>query len=161
MACIEDRYKNDLHTLNKLNSNNYNSSLEFFIDKAIERAFQSKLAYQHGCVIIYNGAVIGEGCNEYRKSGPTASYTNKCDTFTKHAEMSALHDVHYKGYDCRKILPKSTLIVVRLPKKCKTGIEINVYSCDNINVQECVNSKPCKECQKVLKKWRIGTIYHT
>lgn len=155
-----DRYEIDLHVLQKLN-NNTNSSLKYFINKAMKQAFQSKLAYQHGCVIVHNGTVVGEGCNEYRKSGYVSTYANKCETFTKHAEMSALQDMHYRGHNCKKLLPKSTLIVVRLPKKCKIGTEINIYSYENVSANECVNSKPCRECQKVLKKWNMGSIYHT
>lgn len=129
------------------------NTLRVFFNEAIEIAKKSPVKHRHGCVIIYENKIIGKGYNTYRKSGNYLIYKDINGTLTKHAEIMAIFDVckeiGYKKW--KKIASKCTLIVVRLPEK----------QCENITLDECMNSKPCKECNKKINKDNIGIIYYS
>ena len=146
-----------LRYINDANKPALSHTLEHFVDAAILQAANSKLRYKHGCVIVCDGAIIGKGCNKYKIRGYMPTYVKTSnEAITTHAEISALFDVHKKGYNCRKILPRSILIVVRIPaQRCQS------ISVSDISISECKNSEPCHNCQKTLDKWNVGRVYHT
>jgi tRNA(Arg) A34 adenosine deaminase TadA len=117
---------------------------------AIQEAKKSKLQHQHGAVIIYKGVIIGKGYNMYRKSGNRFTIEKKgMNTRSKHAESMAIFDARKKGYNCKKILTNCTMIVVRIKDNTTETLT------------GCKNSAPCKYCNKMLKNWKVGRVFHS
>ena len=81
---------------------------------AVELAFNSDVKKsRHGAVIIYKSEVIGVGFNFYNNlSTNILNYGYEIHgNWTTHAEIMAIYDVHKKGYNCRKILPKCSILI--------------------------------------------------
>lgn len=57
-----------------------------FLDEAFNQALKSDMNFNHGCVVIYRGKIIGKGYNTYINSN---CYDNKASL---HAEVSAIND---------------------------------------------------------------------
>ncbi len=106
-----------------------------FLDEAINQATKSDMNFNHGCVIIYRGKIIGKGYNTYINS-------NCYDKVSLHAEVSAIDDA-LKKISAQE-LKKCELIVIR----------INTLG-------ECVNSKPCANCTKYINKFCIKKVFHS
>jgi len=121
---------------------------------AVESALNSDVKKsRHGAVIIYKGDVIGIGFNFYNNL-PTDIHNYGYEIHgsrTTHAEIMAIYDVHRKGYNCRKILPKCSILVIRIP--------VSSSDPDEISFDDCNLSYPCKTCLHVLDRWGLNKIY--
>ena len=126
--------------------------IEMAVEKAISEARKSPIMHKHGCVIVKikgdnKGAFLSYGHNvtTYEISR-SIDKNNKINVTTRnifnnvcsiHAEMSVLYKIN------RSLIKDCLVVVVRINKHGKT-----------------VNSKPCKDCQEVLKRWNI-TLYYS
>jgi len=126
-----------------------------FVDNAIVEAHKSPLHQKHGCVIVYNGNIIGKGFNKYRKSGYGYRRGKINGSRTLHAEICAIMDA-FKNYSMKqwkKIIEKCVLIVVRLPTKYKDINEVTKH--------ECMSSAPCVNCERTIKRMNIPIVIHS
>ena len=123
--------------------------------KAVKQACKSDVKKSnHGAIILdKNNNLIGEGYNYYNKVyNNIKNYGYEVHgSWTIHAEIMAIYDVHKKGYNCKKILPKCSILVIRIP-----NYNINP---NEIGIEDCNNSYPCSECKSILEKWGINRIY--
>lgn len=111
---------------------------KYYKSLALGEAHQSMMSQKHGCIIIKNKKVIARGHNKNLSPIGLSPWevfsSSKLRTYKKgvsvHAEMDAINKCS------RKDLRGSILIVVRLDKKTGT----------------CAGSKPCSNCERVLKK---------
>jgi len=106
-----------------------------FLNEAFSQALKSDMNFNHGAVVIYRGRIIGKGYNYYLNS-------NCKERASIHAEVSAINDAMKK-------LPVNEL------KKCELVI-IRVN-----NAGECMNSKPCCNCEKYINKFCLKKVYHS
>jgi len=106
-----------------------------FYNEAFNQALKSDMNFNHGCVVVYRGKIIGKGYNTYINF-------NCYDKVSLHAEVSAINNA------LKKISPqelkKCELIVIRVNK---TG--------------ECLNSKPCSNCASYIDKFCIKKVFHS
>ena len=107
--------------------------LDEFIDIAIKEAKKSPMYRKHGAVLIYRNKIVGKGHNVYHnyKRKKNGKY------FSIHAEVMAIKKCNYN------ILDKCVMIVVR------------------VSGGEQKSSRPCKDCQRYLKKMKIRKILHS
>tara|TARA_B100000287_G_scaffold411946_1_gene441888 strand:- start:68 stop:403 length:336 start_codon:yes stop_codon:yes gene_type:complete len=106
-----------------------------FIDEAFNQAMKSDMNFNHGCVIVYRGKIVGKGYNTYINS-------NCNDKLSLHAEVSAIKDA-LKKISANE-LKKCDLIVIRINK-------IGNY----------LNSKPCSNCTNYINKFCIKKVFYS
>lgn len=106
-----------------------------FFEEAFKQALKSDMNFNHGCVVVYRGRIIGKGHNTYINS-------IFCDKVSLHAEVSAINDALKKI--TAEELKKCELVVIRVNK---TG--------------ECLNSKPCSKCTIYINKLCIRKVFHS
>jgi deoxycytidylate deaminase len=108
---------------------------ELFLNKAAEIAENSEMQHKHGAVIVYKNKIISTGFNYL------CDYLN--DNYSIHAEVSAINKLLYN----KKILELCDIYVVRIAPA--------IYN-------NCLkNSKPCKSCTNIIKKYNLRNIYYS
>ena len=117
-----------------------------YFDKARQIASISDYNKQHvGCVAVYQGQVIGLGCN-CNKTHPTQKFYNKyrnpSDSLLPklHAEISCLNQIKYLNINFTKV----KLYIYRIRKDQPFGL-----------------SRPCPSCMAAIKDLGIRDIYYT
>lgn len=105
------------------------------LEKAKKWAMTSDApSFKHCAIIFKNNKIISIGVNRFRKTSPNSTTRmNSC-----HAEYMALGRM--KPEDVKGC----SMLVVRM--KCSGNIGL---------------SKPCNECQEMLKKYNMRAIYYT
>lgn len=123
----------------------YKSDYKYF-DKAREIATLSDFRKTHvGCIAIYQGNIIGLGCN-CNKTHPIQQYYNKyriqSDSMLPklHAEISCLNSIK----DLEINFSKVKLYIYRIRKDQAFGL-----------------SRPCPSCMAAIKDMGIRDIYYT
>lgn len=106
-----------------------------FLNEVYDQALKSDMNFNHGSVVIYRGKIIGRGYNKYINS-------NYCDKISLHAEVSAINNA-LKKISVQE-LKKCELVVIRVNK-----------------MGECVNSKPCKNCENYINKFCIKKVFYS
>lgn len=117
-----------------------------YFDKARQVAEISDYSKQHiGCVAVYQGQVIGLGCNT-NKTHPTQKFYNKfrcnseCMLPKLHAEMSCINQIRHLNINFQKV----KLYTYRIRKDQPHGM-----------------SRPCPSCMAAIKDLGIREIYYT
>jgi deoxycytidylate deaminase len=107
---------------------------QYYIDRAIQNAYNSDMTFKHGAVIVKGGKVIADGWN--------SSYGGRCirGDFSMHAERDAIFDCLWRRVD----ISGADIYVVRISK---TGI--------------LQNSRPCPRCSEQIIKHGIVNIYYS
>ena len=105
------------------------------MNEAYDQALKSEMNFNHGAVLIYRGRIIGKGRNTYTNS----SYNEKSSV---HAEISAIKD-GLKKISCDE-LKKCELVIIRVNK-----------------AGECLNSKPCHNCEQFIRKYCIKKVFYS
>lgn len=126
-----------------------------FVDEAIIEAHKSPLYQKHGCVIVYNGNIIGRGYNKYKRSGYGYKRGMVNGSRTLHAEVCAIMDA-FKNYTMKqwkKVIVKCVLIVVRLPTRYN--------NINDVTKEDCMSSAPCENCESTIKKMNIPIVVHS
>jgi len=112
------------------------------IQECIKQAIKSPLRCQHGAIVVdVKGKIIGRGFNKYR--GLNFNGTDNGHRKSIHAEEDALNS-------CKKEeLNGAELYVIRA----------------NFFMNEITNSKPCHNCQKIIKfyikKFGLKCVYYS
>jgi tRNA(Arg) A34 adenosine deaminase TadA len=106
-----------------------------FFDEAYNQALKSDMNFNHGCIVVYRGKIIGRGYNTYINS-------NCNDKASLHAEVRAIDDALTKVNACE--LKRCKLVVIRVNKG-----------------GQCVNSKPCNNCTSYINKFCIKKVFHS
>ena len=105
-----------------------------FFDEAYSQALKSNMNSNHGAVLIYRGKIIGRGYNTYN--------SNFNEKSSLHAEISAINSA------LRKIsindLKKCELVIIRVNK-----------------LGECLNSKPCCNCERAICNYNIKRVFYS
>lgn len=123
-----------------MNKNDYR-----YFNKAMQVASISDYKKTHvGCVAVYQGNIIGIGCN-CNKTHPTQKYYNKyrgvSDMLPKlHAEINCINSIKHLCINFSKV----KLYVYRIRKDQPFGI-----------------SRPCPSCMAAIKDIGIRDIYYT
>ena len=104
---------------------------QLIINKLIKEAEKSTIRCQHAAAIIKKGNILSIGFN-YKKK-------NFKNQYSIHAEKSALLNCNKKN------IKGAIMIVIRLNK---------------IN-NKLMKSKPCLQCQNMLKKFNLKNIYYS
>lgn len=122
-----------------------NADFRFF-DKAKQVAEISDYYKTHvGCVAVYQGQVIGIGCN-CNKTHPTQYYYNRYRIQTDnmlpklHAEISCLNQIKSLNINFSKV----KLYIYRIRKDQPYGL-----------------ARPCPSCMAAIKDLGIRNIYYT
>ena len=117
-----------------------------YFDKARKVASISDYKKQHiGCVAVYQGQVIGLGCN-CNKTHPAQKFYNKyrnpSDSLLPklHAEISCLNQIKHLNINFAKV----KLYIYRICKDQPFGL-----------------SRPCPSCMAAIKDLGIRDIYYT
>ena len=117
-----------------------------YFDKARQIASISDYKKQHvGCVAVYQGQVIGLGCN-CNKTHPAQKFYNKyrnpSDSLLPklHAEISCLNQIKHLNINFAKV----KLYIYRIRKDQPFGL-----------------SRPCPSCMAAIKDLGIRDIYYT
>lgn len=117
-----------------------------YFDKARQAACISDYYKTHiGCVAVYQGQVIGIGCN-CNKTHPTQKFYNryriKSDVMLPklHAEINCLNQIRHLDINFSKV----KLYIYRIRKD-----------------QPCGLAKPCPSCMAAIKDLGIRDIYYT
>lgn len=98
-----------------------------------------------GCVAVYQGNVIGSGCN-CNKTHPAQKFYNKYRKHTSepppklHAEIRCLNKIKNSGINFQKV----RLYIYRARKDQPFGL-----------------SRPCPSCMAAIKDFGIKNIYYT
>jgi len=112
-----------------------NRKHEIFLNKAAEIAIKSEMQQKHGAVIVYKNKIIATGFNYI------CDYLH--DNYSIHAEVSAINKLLYN----KKLLELCDIYVVRIAPA--------IYN-------NCLkNSKPCKSCTNIIKKYNLRNIYYS
>lgn len=109
-------------------------------------------SFKIGCVLTYNGHIVGQGCN-MNKSNPTQKKYNKYRNFrpgpvvrhTGHAEISAIRSVPYtvaQSIDWKKV--KCYVYRISPGKRFKKGL-----------------ARPCPACMAMLRDMGVRNLYFT
>lgn len=124
-----------------------------FKQETVDEAHKSDCSYQHGCVIVYQGKIIGRGYNYYRRAGNVIPLWghNVHGSYMIHAEIAAICDAKKNGYST-KIFSKCHMYVARLPASKNPKI---------YNWCDCPNSHPCVNCYPIIKKLKFEFVYFT
>lgn len=117
-----------------------------YFDKAKNIAAISDYSKTHiGCVTVYQGQVIGLGCN-MNKTHPTQKYYNRyrkpSDVMLPklHAEISCLNQIKHLDINFAKV----KLYIYRIRKDQPFGL-----------------ARPCPSCMAAIKDLGIRDIYYT
>ena len=117
-----------------------------YFDKARQIVSISDYKKQHvGCVAVYQGQVIGLGCN-CNKTHPTQKYYNQyrkqSDSMLPklHAEISCLNQIKHLNINFTKV----KLYIYRIRNDQPYGL-----------------SRPCPSCMAAIKDLGIRDIYYT
>lgn len=117
-----------------------------YFDKARQIASISDYKKQHvGCVAVYQGQVIGLGCN-CNKTHPAQKfynkYRNQSDSLLPklHAEISCLNQIKHLNINFAKV----KLYIYRIRKDQPYGL-----------------SRPCPSCMAAIKDLGIRDVYYT
>jgi tRNA(Arg) A34 adenosine deaminase TadA len=102
-------------------------------DKLITLANKSTMQHKHAAILYRNGDIIGSGFN-YQVDYMSHQYS--C-----HAEVAAIQNCNKKD---KKNLSDATLIVIRIGKDNEPRL-----------------SKPCCNCQQMIKKHGIKKIFYS
>jgi deoxycytidylate deaminase len=106
-----------------------------YLERAAKLAMKSTMSHRHGCVVVLNGGVVSEGYNRQT--------THMFHSFSVHAEADALFKIKKMGYP----LNDAEMYVVRIATS---------------RFDHCLKySKPCKECQNVIKKMGVRKVYYS
>jgi tRNA(Arg) A34 adenosine deaminase TadA len=106
-----------------------------FLNEAINQAMKSDMNSNHGAILVRRGKIVGKGYNRYVNSN--------CDKiFSIHAEVSAIKNALKKVHPDE--LKMCELIIIRVN-----------------NENECLNSKPCEKCSKIINMYNIRKVYHS
>ncbi len=123
----------------------HNTDYKYFA-KARKIASVSDYKKQHiGCVAVYQGQVIGLGCN-CNKTHPTQQFYNKyrihCDSMLPklHAEINCLNQIRHLDINFSKV----KLYIYRIRKDQPFGL-----------------ARPCPSCMAAIKDLGIRNIYYT
>lgn len=98
-----------------------------------------------GCVAVYQGQVIGLGCN-CNKTHPTQKYYNKYREYSEqllpklHAEINCINQIRHLNINFSKV----KLYIYRIRKDQPFGL-----------------SRPCPSCIAAIKDLGIRDIYYT
>lgn len=121
---------------------------EKFIAIASHYASKSTMNSRHGCIVVLNGNVIGNGFNHLRNYS-SDKMMNHC--YSCHAEIAAVRNAikftKIRQYDEERqnsLLKRMTLYVVRVN-----------------NDDEFLDSKPCNHCYCQLKEIGIRNIIYS
>lgn len=121
---------------------------EKFIAIASHYASKSTMNSRHGCIVVLNGAVIGNGFNHLRNYS-NDKMLNNC--YSCHAEIAAIRNAikftkikHQEEHKQITLLKRMTLYVVRLN-----------------NEDEFLDSKPCNNCYCTLKHMGLRNIIYS
>ena len=117
-----------------------------YLEKARQIALISDFAKTHiGCVAVYQGQVIGLGCN-CNKTHPTQKYYNRyreqSDSLLPklHAEINCINQIKHLDINFAKI----KLYIYRIRKDQPFGM-----------------SRPCPSCMAAIKDLGIRDVYYT
>ena len=117
-----------------------------YFDKAKQAAMISDYYKTHvGCVAVYQGAIIGIGCN-CNKTHPTQKFYNRYRVSSDsmlpklHAEISCINSISHLDINFSKV----KLYIYRMRKDRPHGI-----------------SRPCPSCMAAIKDLGIRHIYYT
>lgn len=117
-----------------------------YFNKARQTALVSDYdKFQIGCVAVYQGNIIGVGCN-LNKTHPIQQYYNKYRGVTMkypaklHAEIHCLNQIKYLNINFSKV----KLYIYRIRKDQPFGL-----------------ARPCPSCMAAIKDLGIKTIYYT
>ena len=117
-----------------------------YFAKARQAAMVSDYYKTHiGCVAIYQGSIIGIGCN-CNKTHPTQKFYNKYRKQSEimlpklHAEISCLNSIRHLDINFSKV----KLYIYRIRKDQPFGL-----------------SRPCPSCMAAIKDLGIRDIYYT
>lgn len=108
-----------------------------FIDEAYSQAYKSDMNFNHGAVIIHRGKILSSGYNYY--------HDNRCNYNYKesiHAEVCAINNALKKIHASE--LKKCELVIIRVNRQ-----------------GECLNSKPCCNCAKIINKFNIKKVFYS
>jgi deoxycytidylate deaminase len=124
---------NDDNDGNNVNNKLSNKRNNYYVKIAINEAKKSAIENKHGSIVVdRNGNIISYGHNKHK-------YYYICDIFHKHRKGCTIHAEVNAIRNCKdkKKLRGSSLYVVRLNKNNENSV---------------LNSAPCANCQKFLKK---------
>lgn len=120
-----------------------------YFQKARQAAQISDFDKTHiGCIAVYQGAIIGIGCN-VNKTHPEQKFYNKyrsmnaskCEALPKlHAEINCLNSIRYLNINFKKV----KLYIYRIRKDQPFGM-----------------SRPCPSCMAAIRDLGIRDIYYT
>lgn len=117
-----------------------------YFDKARQAAMVSDYYKTHiGCVAVYQGTIIGIGCN-CNKTHPTQKFYNKyrkqSDVMLPklHAEISCINSIKHLDINFSKV----KLYIYRIRKDQPFGL-----------------SRPCPSCMAAIKDLGIKDVYYT
>ena len=117
-----------------------------YFNKARQVASISDYKKQHiGCVAVYQGQVIGLGCN-CNKTHPTQKFYSNCRIKSDnilpklHAEISCINQIKHLDINFSKV----KLYIYRIRKDQPFGL-----------------SRPCPSCMAAIKDLGIRDIYYT
>lgn len=120
-----------------------------FFNKARQAAMISDYSKTHvGCVAVYQGKVIGIGCN-CNKTHPMQKYYDKYRDLNEHG-LEPLHKLHAEINCISQIkhldinFPKVRLYIYRIRKNQPFGI-----------------ARPCHSCMAAIRDMGIRHIYYT
>lgn len=126
---------------NMINKNDYR-----YFERVRHVALASDYYKTHiGCVAVYQGNIIGIGCN-CNKTHPTQKYYNKYRKSSEsmlpklHAEISCINSIKHLDINFSKV----RLYIYRIRKDRPFGI-----------------SRPCPSCMAAIKDLGIQNIYYT
>lgn len=116
-----------------------NKKRKMFFDVAMNIAKECPMKRcKHGAVLVKNNEIIAKGYNY--------SYNNKetlHNHYAVHAEVNVILQAKSKGI---KNLSETDLYVVRI---------------SNDNDNELMLSKPCKNCSKLILKYKVRRVYYS
>lgn len=118
-----------------------------FFDKARQAAMVSDFHKMHiGCVAVYQGNIIGIGCN-CNKTHPTQKFYNRYRKQQSelmlpklHAEISCINSIRHLDINFSKV----KLYIYRIRKDQPYGL-----------------SRPCPSCMAAIRDLGIRNIYYT
>lgn len=112
---------------------------EYVKNRCKELALKSTFKVKHGCIIVYNNAIISEACNINDLNPFTDMYSKHLKPL--HAEALAVMRSYRKHHH---ILHKAEL-----------------YVCRVLPSGEFAMSKPCSMCETIIKSFKIFKINYT
>jgi pyrimidine deaminase RibD-like protein len=108
------------------------TSMSKHLLKAVKVASRSKCRHKHGCVVVSRGQVVASATNQ-RVGNPEDGWRRS----HIHAEHAALMAAGEKAYG-------ATVYVARVSASGQP-----------------VESKPCRKCERLLEKFKVGAVVWT